>query len=57
MVKEGAFTIYADESNINNRLDVVVANYIEDCSRSFAATLIKIGAIKVQDSQKKPVIN
>jgi 23S rRNA pseudouridine1911/1915/1917 synthase len=53
MVKEGAFTIYANESNINNRLDVVVANHIEDCSRSFAATLIKIGAIKVQDSQKK----
>lgn len=53
MVKEGAFTIYADESNINNRLDIVVANYIEDCSRSFAAALIKIGTIKVQDSPRK----
>lgn len=53
MVKEGAFTIFADESNINNRLDIVVANYIEDCSRSFAAALIKIGTIKVQDSPRK----
>ena len=54
MVKEGAFTIYADETNINNRLDVVVSNYTEDCSRSFAATLIKIGSIKVLGIQRKP---
>jgi 23S rRNA pseudouridine1911/1915/1917 synthase len=53
MVKEGAFTIYVDESNINNRLDVFVSNHIEDCSRSLAATLIKSGAVKVQGSQRK----
>jgi len=53
MVKEVTFTIYTDESNINNRLDVVVSNYVKDCSRSFAATLIKIGAVKVQGSQRK----
>jgi 23S rRNA pseudouridine1911/1915/1917 synthase len=53
MVKERAFTIYADNINIDNRLDVVVSSYIEDCSRSFAANLIKIGAIKVQGSQRK----
>lgn len=54
MVKEGAFTIYADETSINNRLDVVVSNHTEDCSRSFAATLIKIGSIKVLGIQRKP---
>jgi 23S rRNA pseudouridine1911/1915/1917 synthase len=53
MVKEGAFTIYADESSINNRLDVVVSSHIEHCSRSFAASLIRIGTIKVQGSLRK----
>lgn len=53
MVKEGDFTIYADERNIDNRLDVVISSYIEDCSRSRAAALIKIGIIKVHGSQRK----
>jgi len=54
MVEEDAFTIHADETNIDKRLDVVVSNCIEGCSRSLAATLIRTGVIKVNGAPGKP---
>ncbi len=54
MVKEGPFTIHIEENYADERLDVVVAAYLEDCSRSYASTLIKKGVVKVRDSLKKP---
>jgi CarD family transcriptional regulator len=36
------------------RLDVLLASEIDDCSRSFAATLIRQGCITVDGSVKKP---
>ena len=53
MVKDRDFTIHADESNLNNRLDIVVSNYLKECSRSSVVNLIKTGAIKVQGSERK----
>lgn len=46
------FRVEADRAG--TRLDTLVAAAIDDCSRSFAATLIRQGSITVDDSVKKP---
>ncbi len=43
-----------DEYLAGNRLDSVSAAKMPDCSRSYAATLIKSGHIRVRDEVKKP---
>jgi len=54
MHKQGAFTIFVDESDTGKRLDVTVASSISECSRSYAAKLVIDGHIKVQGAFKKP---
>jgi 23S rRNA pseudouridine1911/1915/1917 synthase len=54
MHPEGEFTITADASDAAQRLDVVVAAHLPDCSRSFASTLIQAGNITIGGERKKP---
>jgi 23S rRNA pseudouridine1911/1915/1917 synthase len=54
MKERGAFTITADASVAGQRLDVVIAVSIPDCSRSFSANLITGGDVRVNGSAKKP---
>jgi 23S rRNA pseudouridine1911/1915/1917 synthase len=49
-----SFTIPVDATDSGKRLDLLVASRIEDCSRSFAATLIRDGKIRVLGEVKKP---
>ena len=51
---EGAFTIVAGAAESGKRLDAVVAHYVPECSRSFAAHLIRDGCVRVHDISKKP---
>jgi len=43
-----------ETTDSGKRLDFLVASRIEDCSRSFAATLIRNGKIRIQGEVKKP---
>lgn len=54
MLHRKSFTIRVDATDSGKRLDLLVASRIEDCSRSFAATLIRDGKIRVLDEEKKP---
>ncbi len=47
-----SFRVEADQAAV--RLDTLVATEIDHCSRSFAATLIRQGHIRVNGSAKKP---
>ena len=47
-----SFRVAADRAGV--RLDILVAAEIDHCSRSFAATLIREGHIRVDGSAKKP---
>ena len=48
------FTITAGVSDAEQRLDVFVAAHLQDCSRSFASTLVQTGKIRVDGEKKKP---
>jgi 23S rRNA pseudouridine1911/1915/1917 synthase len=54
MLHRKSFTIRVDVTDSGKRLDLLVASRIGDCSRSFAATLIRDGKIRVLDEEKKP---
>ena len=54
MPPNGAFRIRVSQSDHGQRLDVVVAAHLADCSRSFAAGLISDARIRVNDQIKKP---
>jgi 23S rRNA pseudouridine1911/1915/1917 synthase len=54
MHSEGDFAITADASDAAQRLDVVVAAHLPDCSRSFASALIQAGKIRIGGEKKKP---
>jgi len=54
MLHRKSFTIRVDVTDSGKRLDLLVASRIEDCSRSFAATLIRDGKIRVLGEEKKP---
>jgi len=54
MHNQDVFTVYVDESDTGRRLDVVVASFISDCSRSYAAKLIVKGHTLVEGENKKP---
>ena len=49
-----AFTFHVRPAQAGVRLDTLVAAQVEDCSRSFAATLIRNGRIVVDGDPKKP---
>jgi 23S rRNA pseudouridine1911/1915/1917 synthase len=53
MPSSGNFTIKADASDAGSRLDVIIAVHRVECSRSFAATLIQAGKIRVDGQPKK----
>ena len=48
------FTFRIDGTQAGKRLDSVVATQVAPCSRSFAATLIRQGAVNVDGSPQKP---
>ena len=54
MQNQSDFTVFVNESHTGKRLDVVVASFIADCSRSYAAKLIVDGHIHVEGENKKP---
>ena len=54
MPQDGAFSIHVNETDEGERLDVVIASCLSDCSRSFAANLIINGKIRVDGQLKKP---
>ncbi len=54
MHHRNSFTIHVDATDSGKRLDILVASRIVDCSRSFAATLIRDGKIRIQGVVKKP---
>ena len=49
-----AFSIIADEHSAGQRLDVLIASHLTDCSRSLAAALIRKGIIQVGSETRKP---
>lgn len=51
---QNSFKIFVETSDSGKRLDLLIASRIMDCSRSFAASLIRNGMIRVQGSKKKP---
>jgi len=48
------FLIIINEADSGRRLDTVIAKHVPDCSRSFAATLIRNNKIKIKGAAKKP---
>ena len=54
MSPNGAFSICVANSDQGQRLDVLVASHLSDCSRSFAANLISNAKIRVNGQPKKP---
>jgi 23S rRNA pseudouridine1911/1915/1917 synthase len=54
MSRNGAFSIFVAKSDQGQRLDVLVASHLSDCSRSFAANLISNAKIRVNGQPKKP---
>jgi 23S rRNA pseudouridine1911/1915/1917 synthase len=54
MPDNGAFIINVSETDSGMRLDALVAANIDQCSRSFAAQLIRKEIIRVHDTIKKP---
>lgn len=48
------FIIIVDKKESNQRLDSLIASHINNCSRSFAAKLIRKGDIRVEHRKKKP---
>jgi 23S rRNA pseudouridine1911/1915/1917 synthase len=50
----GSFSFSVDHSEHDQRLDVVVASRLADCSRSFAARLVRNHSIRVNHSAVKP---
>ncbi len=48
------FSLIADEHGAGQRLDVVVASHIPECSRSLASALIRKGIIQVEGQPRKP---
>ncbi len=49
-----AFSIIAEERSAGQRLDVLIASLLADCSRSHAAALIRNGMIQVGTEPRKP---
>ena len=49
-----SFTIQVELTHAGTRLDALIAATIEGCSRSFAATLIQRGAVRVDGTIRKP---
>ena len=54
MSVKSIFTVIADESDTTERLDVIVARRVADCSRSQVARMIRMGHITVHGLSKKP---
>ena len=54
MSRNDAFSIFVAKSDQGQRLDVLVASHLSDCSRSFAANLISNAKIRVDGQPKKP---
>ena len=54
MSARGPFSFTVEFSEHDQRLDVVVASRLADCSRSFAATLIRNDFIRVNQAAVKP---
>jgi 23S rRNA pseudouridine1911/1915/1917 synthase len=54
MHDQSAFTILVEPPDSGRRLDLYIASYISDCSRSIAANLIRNGKIRVQGVVRKP---
>lgn len=54
MPASGEFTLTVKPNDAEKRLDAFVSEKIADCSRSYAAVLIRKHRIRVQDQIKKP---
>ena len=54
MTQDGGITFLAESADDNQRLDVVIAAHITDCSRAFAVSLISKRRIRVNGRHKKP---
>lgn len=54
LIKQGAFTIMAEEADYGKRLDFFVTQKNPDCHRNLAADLTKNGFVLVNQCQKKP---
>jgi 23S rRNA pseudouridine1911/1915/1917 synthase len=54
MSRNDAFSIYVQETDQGQRLDVVIASHLPACSRSYAANLIAAEKISVDGRRKKP---
>ena len=48
------FTIHVERPDSGKRLDAVVAAHLSDLSRALAATLIRNGAVRVNEEPRKP---
>lgn len=51
---QNSFKILVETPDSGKRLDLLIASRIFDCSRSFAASLIRKGTVRVHGSKKKP---
>ncbi|MGE0085147.1 MAG: RluA family pseudouridine synthase [Desulfococcaceae bacterium] len=49
-----SFSLIADEQRAGQRLDVLIASHVSECSRSLAAALIRKGMIQVENETRKP---
>ncbi len=54
MSGKGTFTFVVDYQDEAKRLDQFIASHLPDCSRTYAALLIRKGTIRVQEEIKKP---
>jgi 23S rRNA pseudouridine1911/1915/1917 synthase len=54
MHDQSTFTILVDTPDSGKRLDLYIASFISDCSRSAATNLIRNGKIRVQGMVRKP---
>ena len=54
MSAQGPFSFTVELSEHDQRVDVVVASRLADCTRSFAATLIRNDFIRVNQAAVKP---
>jgi 23S rRNA pseudouridine1911/1915/1917 synthase len=52
--KTGAFSLRIDPNDTGKRLDLILASYLPNQSRSYFSHLITTGRIKVRGCQKKP---
>ncbi len=54
MTESKTFSFLAEKTDEGERLDVVISSHVEDCSRNYAAVLVRDGMVTVCERSKKP---